>query len=170
MGIGKLKDFQLQLHVDPNVTPVQQPIRRVPFHTRKKVEAELARLQSLDIIEPVTCPTSWINPIVAVPKSNDRIRLSLDMQRDNEAVIRERHVIPKVEHILSELHGAKFFSKKDLREGYHQIELHPDSRDITSFPTHKGLFRYKRLIYGISSAFESFQKQIELVISGCHLR
>ena len=54
-----------------------------------------------------------------------------------------------------------------MREGYHQIKLHEDSRDITTFATHEGLFRYKRLTYGVSSAFESFQKQIEIVISGC---
>ena len=121
----------------------------------------------MDIIEQVNGPTSWVNPIVAVPKKDNKIRLCLDMRRANEAIIRERHIIPKVEDILTELHGAKYFSKLDLREGYHQLELHPDCRDITTFATHKGLFRYKRLIYGVSSAFESFQRQIEIVIAGC---
>ena len=45
--------------------------------------------------------------------------------------------------------------------------LSPSSRHITTFAMHNGLFRYKRLIYGIASAFESFQKQIEITISGC---
>ena len=88
------------------------------------------------------------------------------MHRANEAIIRERHVIPKIDDVLPELDGAKYFSKIDLREGYHQIQL-KDSRDITTFATHEGLFRYKCLIYGVSGAFESFQKQIEIVISGC---
>ena len=57
-GTGLLKDFKLQLHIDPEITPVQQPIRRVPFHTRKKVEQELDRLLKLDIIEPVSGPMS----------------------------------------------------------------------------------------------------------------
>lgn len=52
-----------------------------------------------------------------------------------------------------------------MREGYHQLLLHPDSRDITTFATHEGLLR--RLIFGINSAFEIFQKEIELVINGC---
>ena len=86
------------------------------------MEAELERLQRLDIIEPVTGPTRWVNLIVPVPKSNDRIRLCLDMRRANEAIIRERPIILKVEHIGSELHGANLFSKLDLREGYHQID------------------------------------------------
>ena len=55
--------------------------------------------------------------------------------------------------------------KIDLAEGYHQVKLHPDSRDITTFATHKGIHHFKILIYGISSGFECFQKQMEMVIS-----
>ena len=92
-GIGKLKNFEVKLHFNPNVTPVQQPIRRIPYHTRKNVTTELHRLLDLDIIERVNGPTSWINPVVVVRKNNDRIRCCLDMRRANEAIIRERHVI-----------------------------------------------------------------------------
>ena len=126
-GTGLLKNFQLQLHIDPSVTQIQQPIRRVPYHTRQKVEQELERLQSLDIIEPVSGPTSWLNPFIPVPKSDGNIRLCLDMRQANQAIKRERHVIPKMEDIIQDLHGAKVFSKIDLREGYHQIKLHENS-------------------------------------------
>ncbi|XP_057310486.1 uncharacterized protein K02A2.6-like [Hydractinia symbiolongicarpus] len=166
-GMGKLNNFKQKLHIDPDVTPIQQPTRRLPFHTRKKVEAELDRLLKLDIIEPVNGPTSWVSPIVAVPKKNGKIRLCVDMRRANTAIIREKHPIPKLEEILPLLNGATVFSKIDLREGYHQIELAEESRNITAFITHKGIFRYKRLIYGISSAFEHFQKNIEMVIADC---
>lgn len=164
-GLGKLENFEVKLHVNPEVTPVQQPIRRIPYHTRKKVSAETQRLLDLDVIERVSGPTSWINPIVAVPKG-DKIRLCLDMRRANEAIIRERHVIPTMMDILPDLHGAKYFCKIDLREGYHQLCLAKESRPLTCFATHEGLFQYKRLIYGVNTAFEVFQKQIELVISG----
>ena len=165
-GIGQFTNFEVKLHVNPNVTPVQQPIRRIPYHTRKKVTAELQRLLDIDIIERVNGPTSWINPVVVVPKSNDRIRLCLDMHRANEAIIRERHVIPTMSDILPELHEAKYFCKLDLRDGYHQLCLSKESRPIACFATHQGLFQYKRLIYGVNTAFEIFQKQIELVLSG----
>ena len=58
------------------------------------------------------------------------------------------------------------FSKLDLREVYHQILFDEESRSITASATHNGVYQYKRIIYGINSAFESFQKQIELVITG----
>ena len=58
------------------------------------------------------------------------------------------------------------FSELDLRRGYHQIELNPESRVITTFATHQGLWRYKRLMFGISSAPEACQ-HIQQSLSGC---
>ena len=67
-GVGKLKDFQQTIHVDPNIQSVAQAPHRVPFHIRRKVEAKLNELQRLDIIEPVNCPTPWVSSLVVVPK------------------------------------------------------------------------------------------------------
>lgn len=107
------------------------------------MDAEIQRLLANDTIEPISGPTTWLNPIVPVPKCDGSIRLCLDMRCANEAIIRERHTcISKIDDILPDLHGAKFFSKIDLREGYHQIEHYPNSRPITAFATHKGLFQY----------------------------
>ena len=81
-----------------------------------------------------------------------------------KAIICEFYIITKIEDILTELQGAKYFSKIDLTEDHHQIKLDPNSRHITTFATHQELHQYKRLIYGRSSAFESFQKQIEIAM------
>ena len=96
-GTGLLKNFQLKLHIDRSIPPVQQPIRRIPYHTKQNVSDEINRLLSLDIIEKVEGPTTWLNPVVAAPKPNGKIRLCLDMRQANRAVIRERHIIPKIE-------------------------------------------------------------------------
>ena len=126
---------------------------------RKKVEDELKRLEKLDIIEKVDGPTPWVSPIVVAPKPKnpDEIRICVDMRLPNKAVKRERHITPTIDDIIVELTGAKVFSKLDLNSGYHQVELSPESRYITTFTTHVGLRRYKRLIFGISSAAEKFQ-------------
>ena len=159
-GVGKLKNFQVKIHIDPTVTPVIQPLRRLPYHTRAKVSEELDRLLKLDIIEPVEGPTPWINPVVVVPKSSGEIHL-------NEAIIRERFPIPTLDEVVQGMHGAKVFSKLDLKEGCHQLELEEHSREITTFSTHKGLFRYKTLIFGINTAFEVFQRMLQHSLSNC---
>ncbi len=168
-GIGKLKDASCTLHIDTSVQPVAQPHRRIPFHLRQKVATELTRLQELDIIEPVDDqPTPWISPltVVAKPKKPDEIRICVDMRSANKAIQRERHVTPTIDDIITQVNGAVMFSKLDLNAGYHQIELAPESRYITVFSSHIGLFRYKRLNFGVCSAAEKFQNLIQSALGG----
>ena len=88
------------------------------------------------------------------------------MRRANTAIQRERHVTPTIDDMILDLNGLKVFSKLDLNAGYHQLELHPDSRNITTFSTHVGLRRYKRLNFGISSAAEAFQNTLSTALEG----
>lgn len=108
----------------------------------------------LDVIEKVEGPTSWVNPLVVVEKPNGDIRICLDMRQANQAIVREKHPVPTVEETLQEVSYAKVFSKLDLNMAFHQIELHPDSRDITTFAAPDGLYRYKRLLFGVNMATE----------------
>ena len=79
------------------------------------------------------------------------------MRMPNQAIQRERHPSPTSDNLVDALNGAKIFSKLDLRSGYHQLSLAPESRYITTFATHEGLRRYKRLNFGTNSASEIFQ-------------
>ena len=70
----KLKNYKLQLYINHAVTRVQQPVRKIPLHTRKKVEKELQRLLDLDIIGKVNWPNKLVkNPIVPIPKTDQTI-------------------------------------------------------------------------------------------------
>ena len=166
-GVGKLKNFQAKHRVDEKVAPVAQKLRPIPFGLREKGEHKLEELIDYDIIEEVTGPTSWVSPVAVVPKPSGDIRLCVDMRRANEAILRERHPIPTVDDVLHNLNRRTTFSKLDLKWGFHQIELDEQSRDITIFVTHKGLYRYKRLSFGINSAPELYQHIIQQVVAGC---
>jgi transposase InsO family protein len=167
-GVGKLKGQKVKLHIDPKVRPVAQPLRKIPYGLRDKVDEQIGDLLEKDIIEKVEdSPSQWVSPLVVVPKSSGEYRICVDMRRANEAIVRERHPIPTIEDVLNEMNGAKMFSKLDLKWGFHQVELDEESRDITTFRTHAGIFRYKRLMFGISSAPEKYQNVIHNVIAGC---
>ena len=89
MGVEKLKSFQLEIPIDPEVEPVIQPLRRIPFNLRDKVEKKLNELLDLDFIERVEEPSSWVSPVVCVPKrSGVDIRLCIDMRVANTSVKR----------------------------------------------------------------------------------
>ena len=79
-----------------------------------------------------------------------------------------RHPIPAIEEILPDLSGSTVFSKLDLKWGFHQVELAEESRAITTFVTHRGLYRYRRLMFGIASAPENSQKIVKDVLRGCN--
>ena len=78
-GVGKISDIKIKLHIDPSVQPVSQRHRRIPFHVRKDIEAELDRLEKLGIIEKVDSPTPWVSPIVVLLKANGGVRLCIDV-------------------------------------------------------------------------------------------
>lgn len=143
-GVGKLKDYQVKLHLNPEAYPVTQPVRRISFSLRDKVKKKIDELMVTDMIELVDGATPWVSPVVVVPKQNNEIRLSVEMRRANEAITRERYLIPTVDEVLQNLNERKVFSKLDLSWDYHQLKLHPDSRRITTFSNHcAGLYRYK---------------------------
>ncbi|XP_062609940.1 uncharacterized protein K02A2.6-like [Saccostrea cucullata] len=76
----------------------------------------------------------------------------------------DKYPLPKIEDIFATLAGGKNFSKLDLTQAYHHMELDEDSQDLLVINTHKGLFKYKRLPYGISSAPALWQRTIEQVL------
>ena len=120
-GLGKRIGQQTKLNINESHAPNAQPQRRIPFHVREKVSAELKQLERSDIIErvPETQATPWISPIVVVPKKDGGVRLCVDMRQVNSAIYRVRHPIPTVDDIRLELNGAKWFSKLDLSQTYH---------------------------------------------------
>ena len=92
-----MKNIEIKLPIDPDVQPVIQPLRRIPFHLRKQVAAELKRLEENDIIEP------WVSLIVAAPKPKNpnEVRVCVDMRFPNRAIRRERHPSPTVDDIIN---------------------------------------------------------------------
>ncbi|XP_058828130.1 uncharacterized protein K02A2.6-like [Topomyia yanbarensis] len=132
-----------------------------------KIEDKLNSLLANDIIEPVEGGCQWVSPLVTVIKDNGDLRLCVDMRRANVAILRERHMMPTIDDFLPRFAGAQYFSRLDIKEAFHQVELDEESRYITTFITHMGLFRYKRLMYGIVIAPEIFQRILEQILSRC---
>ena len=109
-------------------------------------------LKKVDIIERVNEPSRFVSPAAVVPKPGGHIRLCVDMRQANQSVKRVRHFIPTIDKLYQDMNESRVMRKIDIKWAHHQIELKPEAREITMFITHKGLYRYKRLNFGISCA------------------
>ena len=173
-GLGTfVHEYKIQLK--PNAQPFALCTpRNVPLALRPKVQAELKCMENLGVISRVTEPTPWCAAIVVVPKASGAVQICVDMKHLNENVLREVHPMPKVDTTLVQLTGATVFSKLDANSGIWQIPLAKDSRLLTTFVTPYGRFCFKKLPFGISSAPEVFQRQMNDILSSlpgvlCHI-
>lgn len=154
----KFPNVQVRLSIDYTIAPRKLAYIRIPVAMEDKVNRKLQEMLDADIIEPVIGPSEWISPMVVVPKGTDDIRLCINMRHPNQAIQREHYPLPLIDTLLNKLKGAMVFSKLDITSAYYHVELHPDSREITTFMTSKGLMRFKRLMFGINCAPEIFQR------------
>lgn len=92
--------------------------------------------------------------------------MRVDIRESNKAVVPDSHPRPLIEDLLSELHGSEMYSTLDLRSAYHQLELHTESRGLTTSITHEVLYQYCRVPYGLSSAPAACQKVMTNILSG----
>ena len=163
-GVGTLKHIKGSVTVNSDAKPVFLKARTVPYSLRTKVEQELEKLQNDGIIEPIS-HSNWATPIVPAIKKNGNVRLCGDYKVTvNPVMCVDQYPLPKIEDIFATLAGGKKFSKLDLTQAYHHMELDEATQNLLVINTHKGLFKYKRLPYGIASAPALWQRAIEQVL------
>ncbi len=139
------------LMYSPSATPTFCKARKVPYALREKVENELNRLEANG---PVKF-SNWAAPVVPVLKPDGSIRICGDYKLTvNKAAKLDPYPLPKIEDLFARLAGGEEinFTKLDIAHAYQQIPLDSSSKDSVTINTHKGLFRYNRLPFGVHSA------------------
>ena len=100
------------------------------------------------------------------PKKDGKLRLCLDPKDLNRAIQREHYPLPTIEDVATRLHGAKVFTKLDVRNGFWHVKLDDASSYLTTFNTPFGRYRWMRMPFGIRSAPEIFQRKMHELIEG----
>ncbi|XP_061909872.1 uncharacterized protein K02A2.6-like [Entelurus aequoreus] len=164
--LGCMENITVKLHVKPDTKPVFLRARPVPYAIRSKVETDLDALVKNGVLEPVTT-SEWATPIVPVQKKNGGIRTCGDFKVTvNPALIAEQYPLPLIDDLFAGLSGGQKFSKIDLNQAYLQMQVDEQSREMLTINTHKGLFRYCRLPFGITSAPALFQRAMDQILCG----
>ena len=166
-GVGLLEG-KYYIKLDSSVTSVHHVPRWVPVPLRDTLRETLNALVQQEFIAPLQKPTSWISSMVVVPKKNGTLCICLDPQDRNRAIRREHYPLPTIEDVATRLHGDKVFSVLDVRKGFWYVELDEPSSYLTTFNTPFGLYRWRRMPFGICSAPEVFHHRMHHLIEGLH--
>jgi hypothetical protein len=112
-----------ELRIDPSVKTVRQQFRPVPINVQAAVEQEIKTMLENDVIELASGPTSWVEPIVPVPKTNrpGEIRACTDKRGSNKAIMLSRHTFPTLDDLAVKPNGAKVISNLGLKSSFLQL-------------------------------------------------
>jgi len=163
-GCYKHKMFELTLK--KNFKPVFHKARVLPFALKDQVSDEIDRLVIAKLLIPVEI-SDWGTFIVSVIKSDGSTRLCGDYKVTlNKYLEIDRYPIPRVANLMNVFQGATKFCLLDLCQAYQQLLLSEGSKKLTTISTHKGLFMFNRLPYGIASAPGLLQREMDRLLSG----
>lgn len=164
--LGAYKGPPISMELKNDAKPVFLRHRQVEFALRGPVEREIDKLVEQGIYEPVQF-SNWGTPVVTARKKDGSIRLCGDYRSTVNRMIKTcLHPLPTVNEMLYTMNGAHFYAKLDLKQAYQQLVVDDETAEILTVNTHKGLFRVRRLAFGVSASSGLFQRLLEALLRG----
>ena len=144
--------------------PVKQRPYRIPVHLKKVVNNQVNDMLDRGLIQPSNCP--WSSPIVLAPKKDGDYRFCVDFRRVNSVTKKDAQPMPRIDDILEQLGGARYFSTLDLASRYWQVPLREEDREKTAFSVGVDHYEFTVMPFGLTNASATFQRMMGNVLKG----
>ena len=145
--------------------PFRHKLRPIPFAQLQYLEQEVEKLLSIGAIskaDPGACP--YASRIVITPKKDGSVRMCVDYRDINAQTAKDAYPLPRIDQVWPVLAKARYFSSLDLLMGYHLVEVEPKDRFKTAFVTHRGLYIYNVMPFGLCNSPATFQRLMEKIL------
>ena len=165
VGLTSAIEHEIKLEEGPTIRERPRPVPARDFEDARR---HVQSLLDAEIIKPSNSP--YASPMVLVRKKSGKLRLCVDYRKVNMRTIRDSYPIPKITDIFSALHGSKYFSCLDLKQGFHQVPMAETSKEITAFVCPFGLFEFERMSQGLKNSPLTFQRLMEKCVGDMNLK
>lgn len=139
---------------------MRERLRPIPLAYQSEVDRQLKEMTDCDVIEEVRDAEHY-SQLLVVRKKDGALRLCIDYRGLNSITVRNRHPIPLIKDLVARLRGQKMLGVLDMAQGYWQTSIAEDSRQFTTFATPQGMFRFKRVAFGLCNAPTYFQSAMQ---------
>ncbi|GJU40872.1 putative nucleotidyltransferase, ribonuclease H [Tanacetum coccineum] len=149
-GLPPQRQVEFRIDLIPRATPVAKSPYRLAPSEMQELSGQLQELQDKGFIRPSHSP--WGAPMLFVKKKDGSFRMCIDYRELNKLTVKNRYPLPRIDDLFDQLQGSRFFSKIDLRSGYHQLRVHEDDIPKTAFRTRYGHFEFTVMPFGLTNA------------------
>ena len=162
-GVPDDRGMPFKIDLVGGATPTSRPIYRLAPNELEELQKTLSELMDKEFVQHSTSP--WGAPVLFTKKKDGKLRLCVDYRGLNKQTVKNAYPLPRIDDLLDQLHGAKYFSKLDLKSGYWQIPIEGKDVAKTAFRTRYGHYEWRVLPFGLTNAPAIFMDQMHRIFS-----